>query len=497
MDRAHQVAMDDLAGKLIAGALVQQSIVLDCTPGGGKTGSATLLANRFLDAALIDRVLWVVPRLSLAEQVCSAFATGYASRQGRQLDVVSGQDIVDDPQLPNMPLNVGWVTTYQSIATAGNWQRFLAILKEHRPLVIFDEIQFLSEEEDLGWARKVARIHDAATYRLLMSGTLWRTNNRRIFGIRYEKGEDGKYYPVWDIRYDYRQAVSERAILPTEWHTRSGKVEYIYGGTTKIHDLLEDDQDEESRKVRAFLANEAAVNGLLDNMVEHWRDWKRRRSYQSRMLVMAQDIREARRIKKYLECKHQLPCVLATSSETDHARAIRRFRERSEGQCLVTVAMAYVGFDCPDLSHLAYLSVARAPSWLLQSFARVSRFDSRAPIDYDYQHAFVFSSDDERLRRFFDWLRSQQDMGIRLRLGGNGTQGKKEPLMPDDFEPVTATPGGIAIESIHRRIDPATQAQLESFVQRCPAAADVPLSKLYEVLTAANVHLPSLATKGY
>lgn len=494
--RSHQRAMDEKAIAILAQKFAGNSLTLDCTPGGGKTGAAAILANRLLDAGYIDRVLWVVPRISLAEQVVDAFATGPWARQGRQLNVADAEDNLFADALPNMPVTVGHVTTYQAVAAKGNkWQRFRDAVASRRVLLVLDEVQFLNddsrEEVSRGWHAKVKAVKDAAAFVLVMTGTLWRTDNKRIPFIEYEKHADGFYYPLAHVSYSLREAVRERAILPTEWRLRNGTVEYTHNGDTQLCDLLNDDDEEESRKVRTFLSGEKAVHGILDHMVCDWREW-RRNKYQSRMIVMADDQKAARRWRDYLASKHSIPCVLATHKEESAGRKLRHFRERKHGQCLVTVAMAYVGFDCPDLTHLAYLSATRATSWMLQSFARVSRYDAGAPLDYDSQHAFVYSPDDERMRRFMDWVRQETAMGVMDQQAGRGPKAPSEDIIDlpaDDFTPIDATPGGLAIESLYRRLSPDVEARLEAFVKTCPAAADMPRSKLFEILSSAGIDL--------
>jgi superfamily II DNA or RNA helicase len=492
--RAHQRQMNQFASQIIAGIYTKQSITLDCTPGGGKTGAATLLANRLLDACFIDRVLWLVPRISLAEQVVDAFAKGFGASSSRELEVVDGQDNLFAPSLPNMPLKVGVVTTYQSIAHKKNWERFRDALAARRTLLILDEVQFLNDDQTVnrGWQPKARAIHDVASFRLLMSGTLWRTDDKRIPFIEYQKRDDGRLYPLCDINYDLRKAVAERAVLPIEWRNRNGLVEYTRNGVAQTHDLLDDGDDEETYKLRTFLSSDKVVHAILDEMVEDWRSWCRS-AYQSRMLVMAEDIGQARRWRTYLQDKHNIACTLATSKEEAAGRQLRHFRERKQGQCLITVAMAYVGFDCPDLTHLAYLSHYRAPSWMLQSFARVSRFDPLAPVAYDSQHAFVYAPDDERMRRFCHWVREQTDMGIAdSRRGGGGGGGGKG---PDDFEPGDAAIGSQVVESLQERLGPEATARLDAFARSSPAAVDVPRSKLAQLLRDAGVDLTRLAPR--
>lgn len=506
--RWHQEQISDIADKIINGIFSRKSITLDCTPGGGKTGAGTLLANRLLDANLIDSVLWLVPRLSLGNQVAEAFANGFGATKERQLCEVDGQDNLFAPDLPNMPKTVGHVTTYQTVAARQNAQRFADACAARRTLLILDEVQFLNDDQPFaeaevrGWRPRVEAVRDKAAFTLVMSGTLWRTDNKRIPFVEYQRGdgserfpERGKFYPLCDITYTLRDAVREQAVLPTEWRITGGTARYSWNGVEQTHDLSGDGGDENSRIVRTMLSSDKYVHDILDHMVDDWRTFCRK-EYESRMLVMADKIAEAVKMREYLQQRHNIACVLATSKEEAAGRQLRHFRERRQGQCLVTVAMAYVGFDCPDLTHLAYLSSIRAPSWMLQSFARVSRFDARAPISPERQHAYVYGPDDQRFREFCEWVRDQQAMGVADRLrGGNGNREPKEVVeIQDDFEPIAATTGDLAVESLNRRISPEMEKKLRAFKDLCPAAASLPYSQLYEILSTGKAEV--VATGG-
>ena len=488
--RQHQIQMDEIATRIIHGAIDRRSITLDCTPGGGKTGSGCLLATRLLDAGKIDAVLWLVPRLSLASQVSDAFSSW--DGLSRRLEIVEGKDTIFAPSLPGMPRNVGCVTTYQSVVHGGNYRRFRDAVASRRTLIIFDEVQFLNDDLERGWRKNVQKVRDAAAYELLMSGTLWRTDNKRIPFITYERHPDGLHYPIADITYTLRDAVRERAVLPTEWYTIGGTVKYQYNGEEFTLDMLNDNGEEESRVTRTFLECDASVYRLLDDMVEHWREWCRTH-YHSRMLVMADNTRKARQWRNYLRDTHHIPCVLATSKDKAPKSNLAHFRERRQGQCLVTVAMAYVGFDCPDLTHLAYLSSARAPSWMLQSAARVSRYDPRVG-EYEMQHSFVFAPDDERIRLFANWMRQQTSMGIRERTP-RGKPGERDLgiEMPDDFEALSADASHTAIESLAGRLDPETVTRLEQIARKSRAAQHLTMSQLHQLLLDVGVDLRAVS----
>jgi hypothetical protein len=168
-----------------------------------------------------------------------------------------------------------------------------------------DEVQFLNDDLDRGWHSKIAAVKDAAAFVLVMSGTLWRTDNRVIPFVELRRRRVRRQaLPALGHQLRLREAVAERAILPTEWRNRAGaRYTYLGDGVTQTHELLDDGDDEESRKVRAFLSCEASVSRLLDDMVDDWRDWCKR-TYQSRMIVMADDTREARRWRDHLQTAH-------------------------------------------------------------------------------------------------------------------------------------------------------------------------------------------------
>lgn len=503
--RAHQRKMNVIAGEIVAGAFPRKRIVLDCTPGGGKTGSATLLATKLLDAGIIQGVLWVVPRISLAEQVVDAFSRGFGGNPSYCLTEATPERSLFPDVLDMLPREVGHVTTYQALAKARTERRFLAALHARKILLVFDEVQFLSDT--LGcrgirsqklvnkWLASAERLEAKAKYTLLMSGTLWRTDNKQIPFIKYERHEDGLYYPFVDIRYTLRDAIREMAVLPIEWHNHGGQVRYTHNGTSQVHELIDCSTEEDSRKVRAFLADDEACKGILDRMVADWRDW-RRTKYPSRMIVMAADQDAARRWKEHMEKQHGIPCVLATSSEgAKGRRRLRQFRDEKRWHCLVTVAMAYVGFDCPDLTHLAYLSHIRAFSWMMQAIGRCSRVDhaNAALVPAQHQHAFVYSLDDEQNRKFCSAVRLSSRLGIADRPPDQRPardEFAERVLGPvDDFEPVSARLGALAIETARPdigRMNPALTAKLQEFAATCPGAKGLSLTQLYDILSRAN-----------
>jgi len=72
--RPHQEEADRIGTDIVSGKWTNKTITAEVIPGGGKTALAILIANRLLDAGVVDDVLWLVPRLTLCDQVQQSWA---------------------------------------------------------------------------------------------------------------------------------------------------------------------------------------------------------------------------------------------------------------------------------------------------------------------------------------------------------------------------------------------------------------------------------------
>jgi superfamily II DNA or RNA helicase len=104
---------------------------------------------------------------------------------------------------------------------------------------------------------------------------------------------------------------------------------------------------------------------------------------------------------------------VAISDAPGAQEAIAAFRLRAEPSALVTVAMAYEGMDCPEVTHVACLTHIRSRPWLEQMVARATRVDPHAGA-YEQQQAVVYHPDDVLFRRFRRAIETEQ--GTRARM---------------------------------------------------------------------------------
>src|SRR5688500_5063981 len=113
--RAYQRQVAGVAAAISGGAAADLADVLAAvTPGGGKSLLPVILAARLVEAGVVERVCWVVPRDSLRLQAEEAFADpAWRSALGDALSIRAAENAPD----PCRGL-AGYVITYQGIAAA-------------------------------------------------------------------------------------------------------------------------------------------------------------------------------------------------------------------------------------------------------------------------------------------------------------------------------------------------------------------------------------------
>ena len=128
--RSHQRQLAGVISAIVAGQTDARDILAAITPGGGKSLLPVLAATRLVQAGLIDRICWVVPRDTLRLQAEEAFADpAWRATLGHALSVRAADNTLD----PSRGL-AGYVTTYQGVAAAPGLH--LAEFQRHRTLLV-------------------------------------------------------------------------------------------------------------------------------------------------------------------------------------------------------------------------------------------------------------------------------------------------------------------------------------------------------------------------
>ena len=433
-----------MVAAIASGQTEARDILAAVTPGGGKSLLPVLAAAPLIAAGVIERICWVVPRDTLRLQAEEAFADpAWRTALGHGLSIRAADNAPD----PSRGL-AGYVTTYQGVAAAPDLH--LAEFRRHRTLLVVDEVHHLPalaetdpaaaaqaepgvEDQAGAWSRALLPLLECAAVRLLLSGTLERTDGRGILWLPYRSGPRARTRevaldaPGWAvIGYSRAQALAERAVLPVTFGALDGEATWRdeSGAECGPHRLGGSHPEETTRPALFTALRTGFAHALLHAAFVAIRDLRARRRHDralapgaaarglGKLLVVAPDQATARR---YLEVLHGwLPPAhraaaarLATSDVPGAHETLAAFRLRPEPSILVTVAMAYEGLDAPEVAVVAALTHIRSRPWLEQMVARATRVDPQAGA-YEAQRALVFHPDDPLFATFRRRMETEQ-----------------------------------------------------------------------------------------
>jgi len=486
--RTHQAQLLAIIQALAAGeADGLRDVLAAVTPGGGKSLLPVLAAQGLIEAGMVERVCWVVPRDTLRLQAEEAFADPYwRAALGHALSVRAAENAADPSRG-----QAGYVTTYQAVAAAPALH--LTEFRRHRTLLVLDEAHHLPALDEGGaggsadpaaaWSAALLPLLSHARVRLLLSGTLERADGRRILWLPYRRavagGEGGAGQgavrgdevdlaaPGWAvIGYSRAQALAERAVLPVRFGALDGEASWLAEpgpdgtrATLGPHRLGGSHPTETTRPALFTALRTGFADALLREAFDATRRLRAERRARlglaagepgrglGKLLVVAADQEQARRYVSVLRGwapRGSDSVRLAVSDERDAHETLAAYRLRAEPSVLVTVAMAYEGLDAPEIAVVAALTHIRSRPWLEQMVARATRVDRHAG-DYESQHALVFHPDDPFFARF-RW-RMEQEQGTRARPRPARRQGDLPLWLSEQLAQVREERGIVPLES--------------------------------------------------
>jgi superfamily II DNA or RNA helicase len=188
------------------------AFLASATPAAGKTTFGLHVAHRMLAAGRVARVAVIAPTTHIARQWAAD-----AARYG--LDVEPNRPNAAGPEPRDRH---GVAVTYQSLAAdpAVHRRRCAQV----PTLVIADEPHHMGEQA--AWGRATVAAFARARFRLLLSGTPFRTDALPIPWVSYDA--DGVSRP--DFAYGYTDALLDHVCRPVTFHLNDGEMEWISDG---------------------------------------------------------------------------------------------------------------------------------------------------------------------------------------------------------------------------------------------------------------------------
>jgi superfamily II DNA or RNA helicase len=332
------------------------SFLASATPAAGKTTFGLHIAHRMLRAGFVSRVVVAGP----TTHICRQWAAD-AGRYG--IDLEPNKPNSDGPESTDFH---GVAVTYQTIAAGADTHRLAA---ERRPtLLIADEPHHMGDQA--AWGLQTRRAFDGARFRLLLSGTPFRSDSSAIPWVTYD--EDGVSQA--DYVYGYPQALVDRVCRPIAFLPYDGEMEWISDGRLRSADFdLALPGAESARRLRTALSPEGEWMGeVLRDGDAKLSEVRAGGHPDAGGLVIASDQDHARAIAARLGSIAGERPELVMSDEPGASRRIVDFAS-SDRRWLVSVLMVSEGVDIPRLRVGVYATAARTELFFRQVVGRFIR----------------------------------------------------------------------------------------------------------------------------
>jgi superfamily II DNA or RNA helicase len=367
------------------------AFLASATPAAGKTTFGLHVAHRLLMSGRVRRVAVVAP----TTHVCRQWAAD-AARYGIALEPNRVNSAGAEPRD-----RCGVAVTYATVASAPGVHRRRCA--EVPTLLIADEPHHLGEHA--AWGQATMTAFAAARFRLLLSGTPFRSDSTPIPWVAYD--DDG--VSSADYRYGYTQALLDGVCRPVTFHTYGGDMEWVSDGRVRRAGFdVGLGAVESARRLRTALDPDGDwVGSVLRDAHARLVSLRAGSHPDAGGLVVAIDKEHAERLRARLARVCGEPVEMVTSDTPDASAVIARFAAGS-APWLVSVLMVSEGVDVPRLRVGVYATTARTELFFRQVVGRFVR-RTAAPRD---QMSHLFLPSDPRLKVLAGQIEEERDHAL-------------------------------------------------------------------------------------
>src|SRR3954470_15363372 len=396
----------------------QRSFLASATPAAGKTTFGLNVAHRMLAERRVARICVVAPTTHIVRQWAAD-----AARYGIDLEPNRPNSAGPEPRDRH-----GVAVTYQTLAAGPAVHRRRCA--EAPTLLIADEPHHMGEQA--AWGRSAQSAFEDAGFRLLLSGTPFRSDNTPIPWITY--GDDDVSRA--DYAYGYTDALLDGVCRPATFHTYDGDMEWMSDGRRRRADFSVGlPAAEAARRLRTALDPEGdwmaqvlrAADARLNDLRAGSHPAARRPDVRGGPppaaggLVVAIDMEHAERLAERLTRVSGERPLVVTSDAPDASERIARFAAGS-GRWLVSVLMVSEGVDVPRLRVGVYATTARTELFFRQV---VGRFVRRTPTPRE-QMSHLFLASDPRLKQLAARVEEERNHALQQQAEGEVVAEQRE-----------------------------------------------------------------------
>ena len=415
-----------LAAALQQGAMNHLGVFV---PGYGKTITALasfVIAHRL---GVAQRLVVFVPRGNLRDQYADP---DELARVFHNLGAPRFSFCVADSEqvfLKNLNTQI-IITTYQYASGRGGHRALMRYTRSARCLFVFDEVHHLAD--DGTWASMIEQFPCACS--VALSGTPMRSDDKTLFGVPFEVGDDGDQYYVALHEVTLRDAHTEGQILKrVAAHVLDYKLKMVRIDTGEEVELSLSqmaDMAKTSNDVDTFLArkrlrfHDVYLDSLLrpafERLAEKQRALRaacrgRRPERQHQMLIIAMSNKHAAAILAFVQAR--FPQVSSTRIGQDVPAAEREARldayRNGEIDVMVQVDMIGEGTDIKPISIIIKADLVRAYSKTMQQVFRGMRYYDGFPEDAN--RCDLYAANDSDVVQTLEWISAEEQIGIKLK----------------------------------------------------------------------------------
>lgn len=374
-----------------------RSFLASATPAAGKTTFGLHVAHRMLAEGRVARVAVVAP----TTHICRQWALD-AARYGIDLEPNRPNAAGPEPRDRH-----GVAVTYATLAAGPAVHRRRCA--EVPTLLLADEPHHMGEQA--AWGQSTLRAFERARFRLLLSGTPFRSDNTPIPWVGYD--DDGVSRA--DFAYGYTDALLDGVCRPVTFHTYGGDMEWMSDGRRRRADFsVALPAAEAARRLRTALDPDGDwVTEVLRDAHAQLSALRAGAHPDAGGLVVAGDKAHAEQLANRLAAIAGERPEVVTSDAADASRRIHGFAAGS-ASWLVSVLMVSEGVDIPRLRVGVYATSARTELFFRQVVGRFIRRTAAPP----EQMSHLFLPSDPALKRLAAQIEEERNHALVLEAAG-------------------------------------------------------------------------------
>ena len=358
------------------------------TPAAGKTRFALSVAHQYLLQRGAARLLVVCPTNHLRGQWAEA-----AGKVGLQLDPALTND-----QAVEASDYHGAVVTYQQVCLAP--AIFQRACRAKKTLVILDELHHAGDGKN--WGKALRTAFEPAVFRLILSGTPFRSDNNPIPFIRYEQGESRA-----DFTYSYTDAIADSVCRPIVFPSYEGELTWFSEGrehTATFEDGLTFDRQRE--RLKTALLQESWLGPVIADAHAQLVRLRKEEQADAGGLIVSMDQDHARWVAELVGRITGSKAEVAVSDDPSASRVIEEFATHKKQQWLVAVNMVSEGVDIPRLRVGVYGTNVLTEMYFRQVVGRFVRMQDGLPKP---QRAWLYLPKDPILAHYARQIKTERD----------------------------------------------------------------------------------------